>query len=449
MSNGIEETKQLGIHEAYAKDPAKADLELFGREVEPETRRGFLKKSALMAMAAAVGSNIPFADKMPGGLIPAALADTKEPFKVKGKDGLVYLNDRPINAETPPHLLDDDFTPNKHLFIRNNGQAPVESSTVENVDSWSFEIIPDKGTTKHGKTVKLTLGDLKKKYKHHTYALQIECGGNGRSEFNPPAKGNQWSTGAIGCPKWTGVRLQDVLEDMGLTQKAIYIGYKGAEVHLSGDTHKPVISRGVPIAKALEAETLLAWEVNGEPIHYQNGAPLRLVAGGWPASVSGKWLKKVFIRDTQHDGKKMTGQSYRVPANPVAPGTKVPNEDMKVIQSMPVKSLVTFPKTGVNRETGKPFEVRGKAWAGDLEVTAMEVSIDFGASWQKADLEIAPNRLAWQKWSAVVTLPIHGYYEVWARATDSNGKKQPMVLPGWNPRGYLNNSCHRIAVQAV
>ncbi|MEA3383212.1 MAG: sulfite oxidase [Campylobacterota bacterium] len=441
--------KEIGIHEAYSADAAKADLEIFGREVNPETRRGFLKKSAMMAMAAVVGSNIPFADKMPGGLIPAALANSDAPFKVKGKEGLIYLNDRPINAETPPHLLDDDFTPGKHLFIRNNGQAPVEATTVENIDNWEFEIIADEGTTTKHKKIKLSIGELKKKYKTYTYALQIECGGNGRAEFNPPAKGNQWSVGAIGCPQWTGVRVKDILKDMGLTQKAIYIGYKGADTHLSGDPKKGTISRGAPIHKALEPESLLAWEMNGEPIPYQNGAPLRLVVGGWPASVSGKWLKEIYIRDTQHDGKKMVGQSYRVPANPVAPGTKVPNEDMKVIESMPVKSIVTFPKSGVNREAGKPFEVRGKAWAGDLSIIDMEVSIDFGASWQKANLEIAANRLAWQKWSAVVSLPIHGYYEVWARATDSNGKKQPMVLPGWNPRGYLNNSCHRIAVQAV
>ena len=445
----LDKTKEMGLHEAYSKDAKQADLDIFGREVNPETRRGFLKKSALMAMVGVVGSNIPFAQSMPGGLIPAALANSNEPFKVKGKEGLVYLNDRPINAETPPHLLDDDFTPGKHLFIRNNGQPPVEDMTVENIDSWTLEIVADEGATSKKKKIKLSIGELKKKYKTYTYALQIECGGNGRSEYNPPAKGNQWSTGAIGCPKWTGVRLKDVLKDMGLTQHAIYIGYKGADTHLSGDPKKGTISRGVPMSKALEPESLLAWEMNGEQIPYQNGAPLRLVVGGWPASVSGKWLNKLYIRNTQHDGKKMVGQSYRVPANPVAPGTKVPNEDMKVIESMPVKSIVTFPKTGENRIAGKPFEVRGKAWAGDLSVKKMQVSIDFGQTWQDAKLEMAVNRLAWQKWSAVVSLPIDGYYEVWARATDSNGKAQPMILPGWNPRGYLNNSCHRIAIQAV
>lgn len=436
--------KEIGIHEAYYNDPEKADLELFGREVDPVTRRGFLRKFSLMAMAAVLGSNIPFADKMPGGLIPAALANNDKPFKVPGKEGLVYLNDRPINAETPPHLLDDDFTPGKYLFIRNNGQPPADV----NPNGWTLEIIADEGTAKE-KTMKLTIDDLKKKYKHHTYALQIECGGNGRSEFNPPAKGNQWTTGAIGCPKWTGVRLKDVLKDMGITQKAVYIGYKGADTHLSGDPHKGVISRGVSISKALEAETLLAWSMNGEDIPYQNGAPLRLVCGGWPASTSGKWLNKLYIRNTVHDGKKMTGASYRVPCNPVAPGTKVENEDMCIIESMPVKSIITFPKTGDHREAGTNFEVRGKAWAGDFSVKKVFISVDFGATWHKADLQKPANRLAWQKFSAQVQLPVTGYYEIWARAVDENGKSQPMVLPGWNPRGYLNNACHRIAIQAV
>ncbi|MGB3752192.1 MAG: molybdopterin-dependent oxidoreductase, partial [Arcobacteraceae bacterium] len=205
MSKNKKKIQEIGIHEAYFKDAAKADLEIFDREVDPNTRRGFLKKTALMAMATVVGSNIPFAQNMPGGLIPAALANSDMPFKIKGKDGLVYLNDRPINAETPAHLLDDEFTPSKHLFIRNNGLPPEEKLTTKNIDSWTFEIKADKGTAEK-EYMKLSIGDLKKKYKQYTYALQIECGGNGRSEFNPPAKGNQWTIGAVGCPQWTGVR---------------------------------------------------------------------------------------------------------------------------------------------------------------------------------------------------------------------------------------------------
>jgi hypothetical protein len=145
----------------------------------------------------------------------------------------------------------------------------------------------------------------------------------------------------------------------------------------------------------------------------------------------------------------MTGTSYRVPCEPVAPGSEVPEEAMCIIESMPVKSLITYPKSGVTHALGETFSLRGHAWAGDLAVERMQVSIDFGATWQRAALKKPVNRLAWQRWSAELEFPGPGYYEVWARATDSAGRSQPMVLPGWNPKGYLNNACHRIAVQVA
>ncbi|MDX1351354.1 MAG: molybdopterin-dependent oxidoreductase, partial [Putridiphycobacter sp.] len=238
-----------------------------------------------------------------------------------------------------------------------------------------------------------------------------------------------------------------VLNDVGVKNSAVYIGYYGADTHLSGDPKKVTISRGVPIAKAMEDETLIAWAMNGQPIPLMNGYPLRLVIGGWPASVSGKWLTRIAVRDKVHDGPKMEGQSYRVPKYPVEPGTKVPDEDMKIIESMPVKSIITYPKTGAIISKGKSFEVRGHAWAGDLKVEEVHVSIDFGVTWKKCTTNPPKNRLAWQRWKTQITLPETGYYEIWARAIDSNGKSQPMVLPGWNPKGYLNNACHRIAVK--
>jgi hypothetical protein len=100
-------------------------------------------------------------------------------------------------------------------------------------------------------------------------------------------------------------------------------------------------------------------------------------------------------------------------------------------------------------EMEQPLAVRGHAWAGDLAVKEMMVSIDFGSTWQKCTLKAPKNRLAWQQWSADLKFPQKGYYEVWAKATDSEGTSQPMVIPGWNPKGYLNNACHRIAVKVV
>jgi hypothetical protein len=133
----------------------------------------------------------------------------------------------------------------------------------------------------------------------------------------------------------------------------------------------------------------------------------------------------------------------------VAPGQAVADEDMCIIESMPVRSLITSPASGTSMAAGVPIEVRGHAWAGDLAVKTVHVSSDFGASWVPARLERPPNRLAWQRWRSTLTLPGAGYYEIWARATDIGGSTQPMLVPGWNPKGYLNNACHRIALRAV
>jgi DMSO/TMAO reductase YedYZ molybdopterin-dependent catalytic subunit len=436
-------SKKRGIHELYAEDPVRADELAWGRRVNPMTRRGFLAKGGLTAMAAAVGASIPFAEFMPGGLIPAALAQSPEPFRIPGKEGLIILNDRPVNAETPAHLLDADVTPAKYLFVRNNG-TPPNTSNID-PDAWTLEI----GGESAARPMTFTVAELKKQFKHHTYQLLLECGGNGRSEFVPPAAGNQWSVGAVGCPAWTGVRLRDVLEHVGIRDDAVYVAYYGADKHASGDPGKVPISRGVPVAKAMQKETLIAWAMNGEDIPPMNGYPLRLVCAGWPASVAGKWLAKIVVRNQVHDGPKMTGTSYRVPCKPVAPGSVVPDDEMCIIESMPVKSLITFPKSGIEHSHGKPFAVRGHAWAGDLAVSAMHVSVDFGATWQRAELKKPVNRFAWQRWLTEVEFPEPGYYEIWARATDEAGASQPMVLPGWNPKGYLNNACHRIAVQVV
>jgi len=402
-------------------------------------RRNFIRKTALTSVGTIIGAEIVFAHVMPEGYVPLAFQDP-DPFKMFGKNKeMVVLNDRPWNIEAQAHLLNEKITSNQNMFIRNNGKIP------ENIDVKNWTITFDGESVKAPKTY--TLAELKSKFKQYTYQLTLECGGNGRSEFDPPAKGNQWTVGAVSCATWTGVRLRDVLEDVGIKDNAVYIGYHAADVHLSGDPDKEPISRGAPMAKALQDETLLAFKMNGEDIPLAHGYPLRLVAGGWPASVSGKWLTGISVRDKVHDGTKMTGSAYRVPCEPVAPGEKVKDEDMCIIESMPVKSLITYPKTGAQIKEGKSLKINGHAWAGELDVIKMEYSIDFGSSWTACELESPANRLAWQHFSANISFPKKGYYEVWARATDSRNNSQPMVLPGWNPKGYLNNACHRIAIK--
>ncbi|MCC5781109.1 sulfite oxidase [Nitratireductor sp. B36] len=397
-------------------------------------RRTFLKNTGLATMAAMVGASIPFHRNMPAGLMPVAFAQDGD--VLAGKDGLTLLNDRPVNAETPAELLDDAVTPTSRHFIRNNGIPP------ENVDPESWTLTIDGFVDNK---LELSIADLREQFEVVTLQLTLECGGNGRSAFDPPAKGNQWTHGAVACSEWTGVRLKDVLEKAGVQSNVVYTAHYGADGHLSGNPDKLPISRGLPIDKAMTDNILIAFEMNGEALHPMNGAPLRLVVPGWPASTAQKWLTRIELRDQVHDGPKMTGTSYRVPAYPVAPGQDVPEEDFVIIERMPVKSLVTFPANG--SDIGLETDVRGHAWSGDRSISRLDISIDFGTTWQEVELDDPVNDGAWQNWRTKVKFPQAGYYEIWARATDSEGDMQPFAI-AWNPKGYLNNTMHRVGVRA-
>lgn len=431
--------KSVGFLESFIADQKRVEDDILPREfASKDDRRGFLKKSSILALFAMVGSNVPFARNFPSGILPAAIAN--ENFSIKGKSGLIYHNDRPITAETLPKYFKDEFVKPENFFIRLNGLMPDES--LLDPKGWTLRVEGESCE----KPTTFTLDELKTKFKHYTYALTLECGGNGRKEVIPATSGTQWGVGAVACGRWTGVRLRDVLQSCGIRKDAVYIGYEGVDIPLNGDESKKPISRGVPIKKALEDETLIAWSYEGVDIPTANGYPLRLVAGGYPASASGKWLNKILVRNIVHDGEKMIG-SYTIPLYPVEPGAKLDKDaPTKIIENMPVKSVIAYPQSRAKFKPNEKIKVGGKAWADDLEVKEMELSTDFGQTWQKAEVKKPLNKFAWQEWSGEVELKSQGYYEIWARATDSNGVKQPMVLPAWNPKGYLNNSCHRIAV---
>lgn len=427
------QNQSKGLFEIYGNQPHSADEVVFGRVSNPN-RRGFLKGAGLATMASAVGASIPFAEYMPARFLPIALASTS---LIKGKDGLVVLNDLPLQAETQPHYLDDPITPSEYHFIRNNGIAP--QTTVAR--KWELRIdgFVDKPST-------FSIGELKERFEVVSAALVIECAGNGRAFFRPEAEGGQWTYGAVGCSYWTGVRLADVLQSVGVKSDAIYTAHYSSDTETSGESEPP-LSRGIPISKAMNPHTLIAFSQNGKDIHHHNGAPLRLVVPGWPGACSQKWLTRIWIRDQVHDGKKMTGTSYRVPNRRIEPGEEIPIDDFEIIHAMPVKSLITKPAQ--DSQVGKEEElIRGHAWAGEYRVDEVKLSIDFGNSWFTARLDEPVNPYAWQNFEAKVKFPKPGYYEIWARATDDKGNVQPNEI-SWNPKGYLNNTIHRVGVYAA
>ncbi|BCB21258.1 sulfite oxidase [Bosea sp. ANAM02] len=410
----------------------------------PRTSRRLLLGGSLAALGLAVGGLprlSPISSAAAQGATAAAPAKGPQPFDYPGKDkGLALLGDRPLVAETPENLLDDDTTPISKFFIRNNGQIP---EPIKDVDAWQLRI---EGEVE--KPLTLTVKELKSRFKPQTFRMVLECGGNGRSFYSPAARGNQWTNGGAGCAEWTGVRLADVLKAAGLKASAKFTGHFGADPHLSGDTTKNAISRGMPIEKALEPHCLIVWGMNGEPLPHIHGGPLRLVVPGWPASLSSKWLNRILVRATPHDGQGMGGTSYRVPTVPLVPGS---NADGKTnftdLTSMPVRSIISAPANGTRLPAAtREVALRGAAWAGDHTVAKVEVSFDAGQRWHAMTLAKPRNRYDWVRWTGKVKLPSEGYFELWVRATDSRGVGQPHVATNWNPQGYGSNPLHRIAI---
>src|SRR5918993_256346 len=441
------ENIERSLAELYAQDAERADAVVFGRRPKVN-RRGFLNGAGLAAMAVGVGGAIPFADDMPAGLIPVAMAQSAPPpsptesapktLEFPGKEkGLAVLGERPLVAETPEHLLDDDTTPIGKFFIRNNGQIPADTGAP---DAWKFAVDGEVNNP-----LELTLGDLKQRFPDRTFRMVMECGGNGRSFFSPTARGNQWTNGGVGCAEWTGVARADVLKAAGLKPSAKFTGHYGADPHLSGDPSKESLSRGMPVDKAMEEHGLVVWAMNGAALPNIHGGPVRLLIPGWPGSLSSRWLKRVWVRDREHDGQGMGGTSYRVAIVPMVPGGKADDKNFRILESMPVRSIISNPANGTRVPAGtRDLLLRGAAWAGDLTVQRVDISIDYGATWMAANMAGAKKRHDWNRWSANVRLPSDGYFELWARATDSQGRMQPHVAGNWNPQGYGANPLHRV-----
>ena len=435
---------ERSIDELYRDDPERADAVAFGRKTDVG-RRGFLGGAGLAAMGAAVGGAIPFAANIPGGLIPAAMAQLAEApkgpqhLKFPGKDDkLVLLGERPLVAETPEHLLDDDTTPTEKFFVRNNGTIP---EAAKELDAWKIIVDGEVNAP-----LALTLGELKTKFKSVTRRMVLECGGNGRSFFTPTARGNQWTNGGAGCAEWTGVKVSDLLKAAGVKPSAQFTGHYGSDRSLADNT-KEALSRGVPIKKAMDGNNLIVFAMNGQPLPNIHGGPVRIVIPGWPGSVSSKWFTRLWVRDKYHDGPGMGATSYRVAIKPMVPGDKPVDGNFRDLESMPVRSIITSPANGAKVPAGtKQVALRGAAWTGDNTVRRVDVSLDFGATWQRATLEKLKNKYDWQRWTAIVPLPADGYYEIWTRATDSKGVMQPHHAGFWNPQGYGGNPMHRIAV---
>jgi DMSO/TMAO reductase YedYZ molybdopterin-dependent catalytic subunit len=290
------------------------------------------------------------------------------------------------------------------------------------------------------KELKFSVSELKKSFPAVTMQGMLECAGSGRQGYVPRASGTPWLvTGGMGCPKWTGVRLRDVLRAAGVQSNAVHVAGQGGDFGVVA-TAAPVI-RSIPMAKALEENTLIAWGMNDAPLPNVHGFPLRLVVPGWVGSASTKWLHTLTVLDAPFKGTYMDS-SYRVPRHPVRPGEKMPKDAVST-EAWPVKSIITHPAPNATVKVGKPVLIEGRAWVGEGAIERVDVSFNEGASWQPAVINAGGDKYAWRVFSFEYHPKSPGYVTVLARARDDRGNLQP-ILPAWNPLGYFWNAIHRV-----
>jgi DMSO/TMAO reductase YedYZ molybdopterin-dependent catalytic subunit len=342
---------------------------------------------------------------------------------------LIVRSENPTDLETPVEMLTTWITPNDLFYVRSHMYAP-------NVELADWHLVID-GLV--NKSLTLTLGDLEQ-FPKSTQVVTLECAGNGRALYDPPVAGAQWEKGAVGNARWTGARLADVLKQAGVNPEAKFVTIDGADKPMA---KMPDFIRSVPMEKALHPDTLLAYQMNEEPIPPAHGYPLRMIVPGWTGNNSVKWVTHITLTDKPDDGFFMK-TAYKKPNIPVAPGATADPATMVSLTGLTVKSLITAPKEGWRLGRG-PVTVTGVAYAGEKDIVAVDISTDLGRTWKPAKLGKNRARYAWQLWEYTWDATEPGSFLIMSRATDSGGRIQPMVQD-WNPSGYLWNVIDRVRV---
>lgn len=339
---------------------------------------------------------------------------------------MIVRSPRPEDLEMPLDGFAEWITPVDRFFVRCHTYTPKV-----NLREWSLKI-----DGKVDRPVTLTLDALKNLPRVEMVAV-LECAGNGRRFYEPRVAGTQWAFGSVGNGRWAGVRLRDVLAKAGLQSSAKQILCDGADVPLG---KMPDFQRTITVEKALHPDTILAYEMNGQPLPVEHGFPLRVIAPGWASDSWVKWLQHIEVLDHEFDGFWMKS-AYRHPPQPVAPGTAVDPAAMVPVTDLNVKSVIASPD-----RWAKPGMVRvqGTAWSNSSPVSKVEVSIDAGKTWKAAKLGGPRTQYGWRLWQ-LNWKAAEGKYTVLARATNEAGQTQPLQEQ-WNPSGYLWNVSQRVPI---
>lgn len=396
------------------------------------TRRRVVAGSAGALLLAGIGSN--------ARLALGAAGETQESLiALAGKRPLIKRSFRPPNFETPLAELRRPFTANEAFFVR------YHLASIPEVDArtWRLRI----GGASATRTLELSLAELKRDFEQVSVAAINQCSGNRRGLFTPRAGGLQWAYGAMGNALWGGVRLRDVLKRAGIAGDALEVVLDGADVAPLPGT--PDFVKSLPIDRALDEHTLIAFEMNGQPLPHWNGAPARLVVPGWTATYWVKHLSAIRVEPKAFDGFWMKS-AYRVPtgAFPGARFMSQQNAETTPITEILVNSLVTSHTNGERLARGRPAEISGWAWDGGSGIGTVEFSVDGSSSWRPAVLGEELGPFAWRGFRVALDTAKPGQLQIAVRATGRDGARQPEKLTP-NPAGYHHNIIQTLTLEVA
>ena len=409
------------------------------------SRRDFLKGTGGLVLASGGGwlashahgavPNTPGLAALPGGATASGDLET-----LAGKIPLIKRSWRPPNYETPLSYFTAEITPNNAFFVRWHLAAIPEVSAA----TWKLKIGGDAAATPY----EIDLEQLKRDFAAVELVAVNQCSGNRRGLFEPHVVGVEWGVGAMGNARWKGARLKDVLAKAGLKKEAVEIVLDGADGPVMPAT--PDFQKSLPVWKAIDENTLLAYEMNGEPLPHWNGFPVRVVVPGWTGTYWMKQVTSINAVSKPFEGFWVKG-AYRIPIGKfpmIDHFASQMTEANEPITEMVVNSLIANVTSGQQVSVGRPFDVKGVAWDGGRGIAQVDVSVDGGRSWRAATLGQDLGRFSFRSFAIAVTPPAPGPMVIMSRATNRAGSTQTAELIA-NPAGYHHNVMQRIEVNAV
>ncbi|MEC4674978.1 MAG: molybdopterin-dependent oxidoreductase, partial [Nitrospirota bacterium] len=355
------------------------------------------------------------------------------------KRPLMVMTTRPPQLETPFHIFNEGiFTPNNAFFVRwHLANIPHEV----NLNTFRLRI---RGRVKQ--SLSLSLEELKRDFEQVEIAAVCQCGGNSRGFFEPRVPGGQWGNGAMGNAKWIGVRLRDLLNKAGLEGGAVQVRFDGLDQPVADGT--PDFQKSLNLDDAIQEEVLVAHSMNGEPLPWLNGFPLRLVVPGWYATYWVKMLNDVEVLN-ERDHHFWMEKAYRLPANPcgcIQPGEPITRS--VPIGKMTVRSFITNFKNTGTVSGGAPITIKGIAFDQGYGIDRVLVSVDGGQRWQAARLGQDHGDFGFRSWEAQFS-PVRGHtYALQSLAVNRIGESQRFSAR-WNPSGYLRNAVETVNLHAM